>query len=223
MILYLNEKMIEVGARDSSLSRIQVKEVQKALLVYHPQILFIPQFFQTVGDLDQKTSLRHLDRTDFFTREIDQWVLAQPGRVGIHSAKDLPYPLSTGLSIFCLTEGLDPADVVVLREGETWEQLPVGACIATSSERREQMVRILRSTVTFCDIRGTIEQRLAQLDACQVDGVVVAEAALIRLGLTHRSRIRLPGLTAEGQGQLAVVGQTTDEELKQLFACLDVN
>jgi hydroxymethylbilane synthase len=125
------------------------------------------------------------------------------------------------LSVICLTKGVDSSDSLVLRAGETVESLPKGALIATSSARREQNVKVLRSDLTFCDLRGTIEKRLAKLDSKEADGIVVAEAALIRLGLTHLNRVRLPGETALGQGQLAIVALKKDKEIKNFFKCLD--
>lgn len=214
--------VVQVGARASPLSQIQVREIYTALYHHHTRVCFDLHYLSTVGDRDQKTSLRMLDRTDFFTQEIDAWVLEAAGRVGIHSAKDLPSPLRQGLELFCLTRGLDPSDSLVLRPQETLQSLKSGAKIATCSSRREEVVKQLRADLSFCDLRGTIEQRLAKLDKGEADGVVVAEAALIRLGLTHLNRLQLPGTTAQGQGQLAVVGREDDQSLKALFSCLDV-
>ncbi|MFI0435461.1 MAG: hydroxymethylbilane synthase [Parachlamydiaceae bacterium] len=213
--------LIEVGARASALSKAQVKEIEQALQLHHPHIHFDVYYMSTIGDRDHTTSLRSLDRTDFFTQEIDQWVLKGTGRLGIHSAKDLPASLNEGLSVFCLTKGIDPSDSLVLRSDTTLDQLPIGATIATSSIRREETVRQLRSHLNFCDIRGTIEQRLAKLQSKEIDGVVIAEAALIRLGLTHLNRISLPGETVQGQGQLAVVGRKEELCLKKVLRCLD--
>lgn len=214
---------LPVGARSSNLSRAQIKEVLEALQKYYPHVCFDVHYMSTVGDRDQKTSLRTLDRTDFFTKDIDAWVLQGRGRLGIHSAKDLPLPLTKGLQLFCLTKGIDPSDSLVLRPHETLSSLPPGAWIATSSVRREEAVRQLRTDLCFCDIRGTIEQRLTQLETTDIHGVVVAEAALIRLGLQHLNRIPIPGKTIEGQGQLAVIGREEDQDIKALFACLDVS
>lgn len=217
-----NRILFSVGARSSELSRRQVQEVLLALQENHPKIEFEVSYFISTGDLDQKTSLRTLGRTNFFTKEIDEAVLQGQCRLGIHSAKDLPMPLAEGLDLICLTKGIDSSDSLVFRSGENLESLPSGACIATSSVRREKVVKQLRADLRFVDLRGTIEQRLAKLDRKEADGIVVAEAALIRLGLTHLNRIRLPGSTVEGQGQLAVVGKQGDSELESLFFCLDV-
>lgn len=212
---------LEIGARSSPLSKAQVKEIYEALLCHHPHIRFDIHFLTTKGDRDLETSLRLLERTDFFTQDIDAWVLQKPGRIGIHSAKDLPIPLTRGLELFCLTRGIDPADSLVFRQNETLQSLKSGAKIATSSIRREDTVKQMRKDLTFLDLRGTIEQRLSKLETGEADGVVVAEAALIRLGLTHLNRICLPGPTVEGQGQLAVCGRLEDREIQTLFAPLD--
>ncbi len=91
---------IKVAARASALSRAQVVEVQRELSLHHPEYILEGTFVQTTGDLDQITSLRTLERTDFFTKEVDALVLQKTCRIAVHSAKDLPEVLPTGLSSF---------------------------------------------------------------------------------------------------------------------------
>lgn len=212
---------ITVGARDSQLSQKQVLEVALELALFHPSIQFIPYWMKTTGDLDQKTSLRHMENSNFFTKEIDEMQLTDMFRISIHSAKDLPNPLAEGLSIVALTKGQDPSDSLVLQEGITLQTIVKDARIATSSLRREATVRSLVPDATMVDIRGTIEKRLEKLTSREVDGVVIAEAALIRLGLTHLNRVKLPGPVAAYQGQLAIVARSNDQEMFELFSCID--
>jgi len=204
---------MRVAARSSPLSRAQVNEIAR-LLPFELEVIWV----ETTGDKDQTTSLRTLSKTDFFTREIDQLVLQGHVRFGIHSAKDLPSPLPAGLCVAMLTPSIDPRDALVLKAGLSLETLPPNALIATSSERREQAALKLRPDFRFKDLRGTISERLKQLNDGQADGVIVAEAALIRLGLTHLNRVYLPGETVEGQGQLAVVCRSEDVEVRDLCA-----
>ena len=211
---------IKVAARDSALSKAQLAEVERAIKLFHPEITFDPIYVKTTGDRDKKKSLRTLDKTDFFTREIDEIQRAGQCRIAIHSAKDLPEPLSDGLAIAALTGGVDPSDSLVLREGDSLESLSRGAKIATSSLRRETSVQQLREDLSFVDIRGTIEERLARLFNYEVDGVVIAQAALIRLQLTHLNGTRLPGATAPMQGRLSVIARKEDTEMFELFKCI---
>ena len=203
---------IKIGARDSLLSRKQVEEVFNEL-----ECAYEPVWFKTTGDLDKTRSLRDLDKTDFFTKELDYALLNKDVNVTIHSAKDLPDPISDGLEVMALTKGIDPVDVLILRENE---KLHKGMVIGTSSIRREEIVASLQEGLHFVDIRGTIRERLDCLYQKKVDGVVIAEAALIRLGLTHLNRIRLPGETAPMQGRLAVLARKGDEQMRELFSTL---
>jgi hydroxymethylbilane synthase len=217
----MDSSHIIAGARRSPLSQAQLQEVLQEIQTHHPEIAFQPVFVDTKGDRDQKTSLRTLDKTDFFTKELDDMLLTGKIHIAIHSAKDLPEPLPQGLCIAAITRGLDPSDSLVLRQGERLQSLVPDAIVATSSERREEAVRQLRSDLRFVDLRGTIADRLVKLDKGEADGVVVAECALIRLGLTHLNRIRLPGNTVPMQGQLAIVVREDDSEMRTLFSCID--
>jgi hydroxymethylbilane synthase len=212
---------IRVGSRSSPLALVQVQEVMSELKRHHPHISFELVSVDTCGDKDRTTSLRTLDKTDFFTREIDRMQLEHQCRISIHSAKDLPEPIAEGLIVAALTKGLDPADSLVLRDGETLATLKRGAVIATSSDRREEGVKEMRTDLKFMDLRGTISERLKKLDDGEADGVVVAEAALLRLGLGHLNRIKLNIPVAKHQGQLAVVVRKDDREMIDLFKCLD--
>jgi len=150
---------LKIGARSSLLSRAQVEEIRS-------QVPFElePVWVETSGDLDQATSLRSFGKTDFFTRELDQLLLNGSIRAALHSAKDLPDPIPKGLCVAAMTKGLDPRDCLVFKE------LPEGAWIATSSERREAVVRALRPDFRFKDLRGTIQQRLEKLENGEADG-----------------------------------------------------
>ncbi len=211
---------IIVGARASKLSRMQVAEILCELRIHHPEITFFPKLVESTGDKDQKSSLLDMDKTDFFTREIDQMLLNSECEIAIHSAKDLPDPLPAGLAIAAITRGEDPSDSLVMREGETIESLPQGAKIGTSSKRRIEMLTKLRCDLQSCDIRGTIEKRLELLEKKAVDGLIIARAALNRLQL-NPNQIKLPGETAPLQGRLAILIRTENHKMKKVLECLN--
>lgn len=181
--------MLKIGARSSPLSRAQVEEFKLEFGI-ECEVVWV----KTTGDLDKVTSLRTLDKTDFFTRELDQMLLDGKIAAAVHSAKDLPDPMPKGLWVAALSKGVDSRDSLVIKRE------PV-RLVATSSVRREESVRQLYPDCQFVDVRGTIQERLEK----DVDGVVIAEAAIIRLNLTHLKRVFLPGETTPGQGRLAIV------------------
>ena len=94
-----NQQTIIVGARDSNLSKAQFLEVQELIKVHYPSIELKPLFIKTTGDCDRSTSLKNLEKTNFFTKELDELLEKGSVHITINSAKDLPEPLSNKLSI----------------------------------------------------------------------------------------------------------------------------
>lgn len=217
--MLLSDNIVRVGARDSALSKAQVAELLCILQNHYPSLDFSVTWFQTTGDVDQTTSLSSLEKTDFFTKEIDRAVLDELCQIGVHSAKDLPDPLPQGLIVLAYTESIDPSDVIVLKDHQRLENLPFQAKVGTSSLRRAANIKALRSDLECIEIRGPIEKRLSLLDEGKVDAVVIAKAALIRLKL-QRNTIHLPGEPCPRQGSLAIVSKENNFSMEQLFACL---
>jgi len=213
--------IINIVARSSNLSIKQVAEVISLVSELCPSIVFKTHYIETKGDKDKKQSLRDLDKTDFFTHEIDNFILNKKNYIGVHSAKDLPNSIHEDLKVVAFTKGLDARDSIVTNKEVSFFELKKGAVVATSSHRREIMIKSLRSDLKFVDIRGTIEERLKILESKKIDGVVIAEAALIRLNLTHLNRFILDAKTVQGQGQLAVVANKDDKATEDIFSLIN--
>lgn len=207
---------IVCAARGSALSLAQLKEVEALT-----GLKLLAKIIHTSGDIDLKTSLVNLEKSDFFTKEIDAVLLEGLCDIAIHSAKDMPEKIDRDLEIVAVTKGVDPSDCLVFRKGESLEQLPRGARIGTSSLRREKNILALRSDLQIVDIRGDVLARLTLLDSGKIDALVVAVAALIRLGLKERVGMKLEGERAAFQGQLAVVARRGDIAMQRLFAAID--
>lgn len=215
----LFSETISVAARDSPLSRAQVDEVLLELRQYHPKIQFSVKWMKTTGDLDQISSLLDKEKTDFFTKEVDEAVLSGECQIAIHSAKDLPEVISPHLTVIAYTKGVDSSDVLVFRKGESLHSLPPYSKVGTSSLRRQENLAALRWDLYSVDIRGTIDKRLSLLDEGKVDALIMAKAALIRLKITRDCQI-LPGPISPMQGRLAIVAKKEDQEMKKIFSVL---
>lgn len=212
-----NEHFI-VGARNSPLSMIQTQNTLRSVEEELPGISFEIRSFLSAGDIDQKTTL---DKSpdNFFTDMLDSALSSGEIDCAIHSAKDLPPQLSTGLASFWFPWRADPRDVVVLPEGKSFEDIPFNPRVGISSERREAWANATFDTWQNKNIRGTIERRLEQLDSGDFDLLLMAGAALIRLGLEERiSRwIPLEELAPpEGQGYIAITYRSNDERFRPL-------
>ncbi len=212
---------LRIITRQSPLALLQVEELQRML----PDTLRW-EVKKTVSYGDRHKDVSLMDRSvaaDFFTRELDEALLDGRADVAVHSAKDLPYPLPAGLEVIALTEAKDKTDSLVTRHGETLATLPPGSRIGTSSAVRKAELLALRTDIEVVPIRGTIEERIAQVDDGKVDALIVATCALNRLGLSHRASERLPFRTHPLQGNLAVTASTSlPADVKAVFAAIDI-
>ncbi|GAB6012472.1 uroporphyrinogen-III C-methyltransferase [Viscerimonas tarda] len=210
---------LKVISRNSTLSLLQVKEA----FSFFPTINYNLMGLDSFGDKNKHISLMESNiAPDFFTRELDAVLLTNRADVAVHSAKDLPYPLPAGLELFCLFEAADKTDSLVSKDKLTLAQLPAGAKIGTSSATRKAELLKLYPHLSVVPIRGTIEERIAGVDAGYVDALIVATCALKRLGLENRIAEVLPFKTHPLQGNLAIVGEKSKRELKALFASKDI-
>lgn len=196
-------KKIRIISRQSRLALLQVEELVSEAGIIDYELIKTTSY----GDRHKEVSL--MDEglaADFFTRELDEALLEGRADIAVHSAKDLPYPLPDGIELLALTEGKDPSDSLVARDGLTLATLPEGSKVGTSSAQRKAELLKVRPDLVVVPIRGTIEERIAQVDNGSIDALIVATCALDRLGLSHRATERLPFKTHPLQGKLAVTG-----------------
>ena len=229
----MKTKTLKIGTRHSKLALTQTGNALDKLHNLFPQLQFKVTEVTTIGDSDQKTDLRVSD-PDFFTRELDNAVLSGELDAAVHSAKDLPYPVSEGLDWLWFPWNEDPRDALILPErlqDQTTLSIPVEMKtvddrqlkIGVSSERRETYCDERFPAAELASIRGNIDDRIAQLDNGDYDLLIMAAAGLKRIGLGYRISEYIPAteLTPpEGQGYLALTfkkGNPLFETIRQLF------
>ncbi|MFT3739915.1 MAG: hydroxymethylbilane synthase [Breznakibacter sp.] len=204
---------LRIVTRNSNLALVQCDEVAALL----PQVVIDLVPVLSLGDKDKNTSLMGEAPADFFTRELDEALLNNEADIAVHSAKDLPYPLREGLMVVALLPAADQSDSLVGRQNLRLAELPLGATVGTSSKKRAGQLAALRPDLKIASIRGTIEERIAQVDNGHVDALIVATCALDRLGLRHRASEVLLFETHPLQGHLAVVAKKGNNEVEELF------
>jgi len=204
--------------RNSRLSTIQVEELQQRF----PDISIRNIPILSYGDRHHEISLLDNKRPDFFTYELDQALLNDEADIAVHSAKDLPYPLPEGLEVIALTERIYPQDALVSADRKKLSELPSGAKVATSSALRQQQLLQHRPDLKIESVRGTIDERIAQVQSGKMDALVVALCALKRLELTYLVSEILPFETHPLQGSLALVAKANNALLKSLFHKIDI-
>ncbi len=205
---------IVLGTRGSALAVTQASLVKSRLaeLGHVVQLREIT----TSGDRILDVPLAEIGEKALFTKELDLALLDGSIHLAVHSLKDLPTILPSGIRIAAVTQREDPRDVFVAHPGFQGRlvDLPDGARLATSSLRRRAQLLAWRGDLEVLPVRGNVDTRLAKLDAGDWHGLILASAGLTRLGLTDRiretidTRIMLP---AVGQGALAIVCAEEDE------------
>lgn len=248
------EQEVIVGTRGSALAMWQTETVINVLRQRHPAARFAIQTIKTQGDKTQALAipLAQLGEKGVFIAELEQALLTgnlhiaveplsdrlladherqveerqrQSIDAAVHSLKDLPGQLATGLTLAAITERADARDVLISRHGLPLDKLPQGARVATSSLRRRAQLLYRRPDLQIAEIRGNIDTRLRKALASDgPDAVILAAAGLERLGLSEYITEYLPlevMLPAAGQGALAVEVRAADAQLVQLVAAAD--
>ncbi len=206
-----------MATRASALARWQAERVG-ARLGRDVELVLI----STTGDRDQTSELHTIGGQGVFTKEVQQAVLDGRADVAVHSAKDLPTETPPGLVLAAIPERADPRDALV---GCGFDQLVAGAQIGTGSVRRRAQLASARPDLTYGPLRGNIETRLRKREELGYDAVVVALAALERLGLTSRIEfdvldvgVMLPQVA---QGALAVECRADDARTSERLRAID--
>jgi len=159
-----------------------------------------------------------------FVRELERALLDGRIDVAVHSLKDMPTAVASGLEVACVPARAMPFDVLVGPAGATLATLPAGAVVGTSSIRRVVQVKAMRPDLVVKPIRGNVDTRLRKLDAAEYDGLILAGAGLERLGLATRITevLQPPGFwPAIAQGALAVQIRADDTRMRKAVAVID--
>ena len=210
-----------VGARGSKLSIAQTDWVISELQKTDSSLSFDIKPITTKGDTDTRP-LFAMEQKGIFEKEIDRAVFEKEVDFAVHSLKDVPSQLDPNLIISCIPKREAVNDVLITRDGFDIEEIPSGSVIGSSSLRRAVQVTRKRPDVIVKPVRGNIETRIKKVEEGKFDGIVLAQAGIIRLG-TDTKISKLPMndfLPSPGQGALAIVSRkdnsSTLEMLKKI-------
>lgn len=198
------------GTRSSPLALRQTRTVLDRFRSLIPNADFEAVELTTPGDADRSTDLRE-SPADFFTRTLDDALLNGEIDLAVHSAKDLPDPLTEGIDWFWLPDAGDRRDALV---GSLNPNV-----IGVSSDRRAAYAEKRFPEAERRPIRGNIEERIAQVDNGRFDLLIMAGVALQRLGLEDRIAEWIPLSDLEppeAQGTLAVTFRKGDSRMISL-------
>ena len=213
---------LRLATRGSPLARRQTDSVADALQAAHRGLEVEVVVVRTRGD-ELSAPLDQIGGQGVFVTEVEAAVAEGRADAAVHSAKDMTSIMVDGLMLAAVPGRADPRDGLV---GCRLADLPPGGVIATGSARRRAQLANLRPDLSFTEIRGNMERRVSRGEDGSVTAVVVAVAALERLGwLARLSDILDPVdvLPQAGQGAIAVQCRADDgATLERLSAVDDV-
>lgn len=211
--------LIRAATRGSPLALWQTHHIAKLLRAVDPSIEVEPVVVSTRADERQDLPISVMGGKGVFVKEIQAAVLDGRADIAVHSAKDMPSFTHPNLVIAAIPERGDPRDALV---GATLEQLRSESHVATGSQRRQAQLAQLRPGIRFSSLRGSIATRLEK--SANYDAILVANAALERLGLADRAAEVLEAdvmLPQVGQGALGVETGRDNKRLIEVLATID--
>ncbi|HKH38755.1 MAG TPA: hydroxymethylbilane synthase [Rubrobacter sp.] len=192
-----------LGTRGSRLALVQAEEC--AATLHAAGIEVEVRIIRTTSEHHPEMPLAVIDQRDVFTRQLDEALLSGEIDLAVHSLKDVPTEPPEWVDLAAITRRRDPSDVLVSDGRHTLEDLPRGAVVATSSQRRRAQLLYRRPDLEVVGIRGNVDTRVRKMREGAADAVVLARAGLERLGLDAPHTV-IPAdtvLPAVGQGALA--------------------
>jgi hydroxymethylbilane synthase len=212
---------LRLATRGSPLALHQTEVVAELLRQAHPGLAVEPLIVRTRGDQDAETPLDQIGGQGVFVTEVEAAVRDGRASAAVHSAKDMPSVMPPDLVLGAVPLRADARDGLV---GSTLAHLVPGALVATGSARRRAQLAWLRPDLVFTQLRGNMARRVAIGESDEVAAVVVAVAAMERLGWRARLTDVLDPvdvLPQAGQGAVAVQGRADDEETRRLLSAID--
>jgi hydroxymethylbilane synthase len=217
---------LRIGTRGSPLALAQAHDVQARLMAAHGlsaeqcEIVVI----KTSGDRILDRPLSEAGGKGLFTKEIEEALLDGSIHLAVHSMKDMPTELPSGLTLACMLEREDVRDAFISLKYKTFADLPHGATLGTSSLRRSSQAAWIRPDLNIVGFRGNVQTRLAKLQDGVADATFLAVAGLNRLGMTDRITQAIPTevmLPAVAQGAVGIEIRDDDVTTRKLLEPLN--
>lgn len=209
------DRPLRIGTRGSPLAMAQAMETRNRLMAAHelPQEAFSIEAISTTGDAVQDRPLSEIGGKGLFTKELE--IALMDGRIDIavHSMKDVATVLPDGLGITAYLPREDVRDAFISLLHGSFDDLPEGATVGTSSLRRRAQALARRPDLRVVEFRGNVQTRMRKLGDGVAEATFLAVAGLNRLGAEIKAA-PIPGevmLPAVAQGAIGIELRLDDE------------
>jgi len=219
----MSDQTIRIATRKSPLAMWQAEHVTAELKKAHPGLKVEILGMSTQGDKILDTPLAKIGGKGLFVKELEVAMLDGRADIAVHSMKDVPVELPDGLHLSTILEREDPRDAFVSNTYKTFDELPKGARVGTSSLRRQCQLVQSRPDLQILPLRGNVNTRLRKLDEGEYDAIILAAAGLKRLGFHDRITAEISAeisLPAIGQGAVGIECRIDDTRINELLTPL---
>ncbi len=175
---------IRIATRLSPLAILQTNEVIKKINFYDPESICEIIKMESDGDLTD-APLHTIGGKGLFVSKLEMALENGIADIAIHSLKDVPAMLDSKFSIAATLPREEAGDALLLKQDLTKNDLTSNLKIATSGPRRRSQLLAINPKLNIVPIRGNIQTRINKMKTEDLDGLIVAKAALNRLKIFH--------------------------------------
>jgi hydroxymethylbilane synthase len=136
----------------------------------------------TCGDKTLEKSLADIGGKGLFIKELENVILNDKADIAVHSMKDMETEIAQNTIISAVLPRGDRSDLLI-SDYSSFDELPKGAVIGTSSVRRAAFAKSYRPDLIIKLLRGNVGTRIAKLNNGEFDGIILAKAGLDRLNI----------------------------------------
>ena len=205
---------IKIATRQSELAMYQANfvanEIKKS--IKDVEVELIPMTSE--GDQTNKP-LHEIGGKGLFISTLESALESNKVDIAVHSLKDVPASLDPKFKIINVFKRESPNDLLLSKDGKSFSDFLENATIGTSGPRRKAQINYLRPDIKTIPVRGNIATRINKLNEGYFDGLVVAKAAINRLGLQQNSyEFSIDEmLPAASQGHIAIECLSSNKEI----------
>lgn len=204
---------IKIASRNSALALWQTYHIRDLLETRGHSVEIITM--KTKGDVILDTPLAKIGGKGLFTKELENAMLDGRADIAVHSLKDVPTIFPDGLKLACVCSREDINDAMLSMNFKSFDELPNGARVGTTSLRRRMQLLALRPDLEIISLRGNVNSRIAKLKDGEFDAIILAMAGINRLELHKEVKYVsvLNTIAAMGQGALGIEAVDRDDIL----------
>ena len=175
---------IRIATRTSPLALLQTNQVISLIESAEPLSMceIIP--IESEGDLTE-APLHLIGGKGLFVSKLEAALSNGDADIAVHSLKDVPALLDPKFSIAATLSREDPSDAILLKDGITFNDLGKNSRIGTSGPRRKSQMLAMHPDLEIVPVRGNIQTRINKIVSENLDGLIVAKAALNRLKINY--------------------------------------